>query len=58
MGYGKDGWGMSHWCSLRHLCSYKHTTEGDDLLITFVSPSSLPDQKQNFKADIFRLSYQ
>ena len=40
MGYEKIGGG--HRCSLTHFCSYKHTTEGDDLLITFVVPSSLP----------------
>jgi len=39
---GKWEGGMGYWCSLTHLCSYKHTTEGDDLLITFVFPSSLP----------------
>jgi hypothetical protein len=43
-----EGWngrwegGMGYWCSLTHFCSYKHTTEGDDLLITFVFLSSLP----------------
>ena len=43
MGYGKEGWGMGYWCSLTHFFSYKHTTEGDDLLlITFVFPSSVP----------------
>jgi hypothetical protein len=32
-GNGKwEGW-MGYWCSLTHFCSYKHTTEGDDLLI-------------------------
>ena len=40
MGYEKIGGG--HRCSLTHFCSYKHTSEGDDLLITFVVPSSLP----------------
>jgi hypothetical protein len=42
MRYGKGGWGMGYWCSLTHFCSYKHTTEGIDLLITSVFPSSLP----------------
>jgi hypothetical protein len=55
---GKEGWRMGYWCSLTNFCSYKHTTEGDDLLITFVFPSSLPDQKKNPKADILLLSYQ
>jgi hypothetical protein len=41
MGYGKEGRGMGYWCSLTRFCSYKHTTKGDDLLITFVFPSSL-----------------
>jgi hypothetical protein len=43
-----EGWNgiwdgrIGHWCSLTHFCSYKHTTEGDDILIMFVFPSSLP----------------
>ena len=41
-GMGYENIGEGHRCSLTHFCSYKHTTEGDDLLIIFVVPSSLP----------------
>ena len=37
-----EGVGVGYWCLLTHFCSYKYTTEGDDILITFVFPSSLP----------------
>jgi hypothetical protein len=45
MANGGEGWNGiwdGYWCSLTHFCSYKHTTEGIDLLITFVFPPSLP----------------
>ena len=40
---GWRGGRIGHWCSLTHFCSYKHTREGDDLLIMFVFSSFLPD---------------
>jgi hypothetical protein len=58
MGSGKEGWRMGYWCSLTIFFSYKYTTEGEDILITFVFPLILtrPEKKSQGRHFAFIIS--
>jgi hypothetical protein len=49
---------MGYWCSLTIFFSYKYTTEGEDILITFVFPLILtrPEKKSQGRHFAFIIS--